>query len=588
MFDKSRFSAQELFSATGSLPVHDSLALRAWLHPDKVLFTFLDDEGAEAGQLTYAGLSAQADAVARQLQDCSQPGDRVALFFPQGLEFIACFIGCLRSGRIAVPINLPNRRRVERCVSILQDSDARLALVDASLQQELTEAFAGSAVSNLQLQVPQLQDIAASVPALRPEIDPQQTAFLQYTSGSTSTPKGVMVTHANISANLRMMRDSWELDSQSDFVTWQPHHHDMGLILGQLLPIMLGNHTVIMAPSTFVRQPLIWLQAISRYKARLAGGPNFVYNLAAERYCSERLQDLDLSHWTHALNGADVVRSSSLLRFQECYARHGFRAETFLPCYGLAEATLFVTGGPFNRPFQRIEADPDVLAAEHRIVPPASTGRVAELVGCGEPSWEVEVAIVDPHSRQHCAPGQIGEVWLHGPAIASGYWRNPTATNTSFRALIGEDPRREYLRTGDLGLVNADRQLYLCGRLKDLIICEGRNLHPEDIEYCVTEALADVRPQSCAVFSHDEADGRQVIVAVIELNRELKRLLADNPRTLKARIRAAVVEHHGVALGRMLFVLPTSMRKTTSGKIQRQLMRQLYVAGELEGSHETV
>lgn len=265
MFDKTSLSPQELASATGSLAIHDSLALRARLHPGKVLFTLLDDDGEEQQRLTYRQLLGRASAIARQLREHSQPGERIALFFPQGLEFIATFLACLVAGRIAVPVNLPTRRRVERCLKILDDSGSRLLLVADSERAALQQAFDGSAAADLAMLSPTSacdDDIQWSRPD---DSDPQRIAFLQYTSGSTSAPKGVMVSHENISANLRMMRDSWALDHTSDFVTWQPHHHDMGLILGQLLPIVLGNHTVIMAPSTFVRQPLIWLQAIARY-----------------------------------------------------------------------------------------------------------------------------------------------------------------------------------------------------------------------------------------------------------------------------------------------------------------------------------
>ena len=570
MFDKTCLSPQELASATGSLAIHDCLGLRARLHPDKVLFTLLDDDGAEQQRLTYGQLYGRASAIARQLHSHSRPGDRVALFFPQGLEFIASFLGCLLAGRIAVPVNLPTRRRVERCLKILDDSGSRLLLVAESERPALREAFARSSAEGLALLSPTRECDAEASWSRPDDNDPQRTAFLQYTSGSTSAPKGVIVSHANISANLRMMRDSWALDHSSDFVTWQPHHHDMGLILGQLLPIVLGNHTVIMAPATFVRQPLIWLQAIARYKARLAGGPNFAYNLAVERYDAERLEGVDLSNWTHALNGADVVRPASLVRFAEQYAGHGFKASAFLPCYGLAEATLFVTGGPHGRPVCSTVAQVDAGAAQ-------------ELVGCGEPSWEVEIAVVEPASRQRCAPGHVGEIWVRGPSIARGYWQNATATEAGFQARIDDGSTLDYLRTGDLGFVGPDdRQLYVCGRLKDLIICEGRNLHPEDIEYAVIEALAEVRPQSCAVFSHDNDQQRQTLVAAIELNREIKRWLQDNPRQLKAAVRGAVVEQHGITLNRIVFVQPTSMHKTTSGKIQRAKMRQLYLASALD------
>ncbi|TFH87342.1 fatty acyl-AMP ligase [Billgrantia azerbaijanica] len=586
MFDKTQMTRQELFTAAAMLPVQDTLALRAWMHPDKTLFTFLDEEGRESDSLTYLQLFQKARAIAEQLHHSSLPGDRIVLLFPQCLDFIASFVACLMSDRIAVPVNLPTRRRLYRCVKIIEDSGATLALTPDSSLAELRAAFADAGVADLHWHAPiEASDNDDYIDwSQQPSgIDPDQVAFLQYTSGSTSDPKGVMVTHRNITTNLRMMRDSWELDHTTNIVTWQPHHHDMGLILGQLLPIVLGNHTVIMAPSTFVRQPSIWLQAISDYKATMAGGPNFAYNLAVERYSAERFKDLDLSNWTLALNGADVVRPTSLSRFCSVYEKHGFRATSFLPCYGLAEATLFVSGGPVRRPTSSIVADVRQLELEHRVV--ASTQAVdgRELMGCGEPSWEVDVAIINPETGRRCNPDEVGEIWISGETIAAGYWQNEKATLTSFRAQVADAPGRHFLRTGDLGFLGQqDRQLYICGRLKDLIICEGRNLHPEDIEYSVIESFDREKPQSCAVFCYDDDEQRQSLVAAIEVNREIKRCLNENAKKVKAAIRASVAENHGIPLNQIIFVLPTSMRKTTSGKIQRGLMRQLYVSGALE------
>ncbi len=596
MFSKSRFSPEELFSAAATLSVQDTLALRASLHPDRTLFTWLDDAGKEQQQLSYQTLYRQACSVASQLEEISSPGDRVVLFFPQGLEFIATFLGCLIAGRIAVPVNMPNRRRLERCSKIVHDSGATLGMgVEADLD-DLQAMFADCDLGFVSWSAPQLDRQSAhgeSSPQSDrhhhrpPAASREQVAFLQYTSGSTSDPKGVMVTQHNITTNLRMMRDSWELSDQDTIVTWQPHHHDMGLILGQLLPIVLGNHTVIMAPNTFVRQPSIWLQAISDYRATMAGGPNFAYNLAVERYSAEKFTNLDLSSWTIALNGADVVRSSSLSRFAEVFGLHGFKSTSYLPCYGLAEATLFVSGGPCRRPIRTVTADVRVLEHDRKVVPPAPghehLGR--ELVGCGEPSWEVEVAIVDPDSGARCDRNEMGEIWLRGDAMAAGYWQNEAATDSGFNARISGMPDHEpgYMRTGDLGFVGAeDNEIYIGGRMKDLIICDGRNIHPEDIEYSILESFDAFRPPSCAVFSLDDAQGKQMVVAAVEINRDLRKLLNSDARSIKASIRTAVVNDHAIAINRILFILPTSMRKTTSGKIQRRLMHQLYQRGELD------
>lgn len=591
MFQKTQMTPNELLSAMGTLAVPDALALRARLHPDKILFTFLDDDGAEAGHLTYRDAWRRARGVADHLERITAAGDRIMLFFPQGLDFIVAFLGCLMAGRIAVPVNLPTRRRVERCAGIIADSGAGVALAPAGQIGGLADCFTGTGAETLAWVGADTLPPADGGPAddaLVPAADPGAVAFLQYTSGSTSAPKGVMVTHGNLTANLRMMRDSWELDHTTDMVFWQPHHHDMGLILGQLLPVVLGNRSVLMAPNTFVRRPALWLEAISRYRATLAGGPNFAYALAVERYSEERLAGLDLSCWTVALNGADVVRPATLARFAALHEKHGFRPDSFLPCYGLAEATLFVSGGPVRRPTRITTVDVRRMEADRRIEPPATPEGARALAGCGEPSWEVEVVIADPVTGRPCGPGEVGEICLSGPSVAAGYWRNPEATEKTFRARLDGRPGKGFLRTGDLGFLGPeDRQLYIGGRLKDVIICDGRNLHPEDIEYSILEACEGTRPQSCAVFSHDTAGPggngqRQEIVAAIEVDRSIKRRLADDGKRFQAAIRASVAEEHGIAIGRILFVPPTAMRKTTSGKIQRSLMRQLYLSGTLE------
>jgi acyl-CoA synthetase (AMP-forming)/AMP-acid ligase II len=580
MFNKTQMTQQELISAAATLPVHDTLALRAWIHPEKTLFTFLDEQGKESDRVTYLQLFLKARAIAKQLTLISSPGDRVALFFPQGLEFIASFLGCLISGCIAVPVNLPTRRRMDRCVKIIEDCGAKLVLTPESEREEMNVAFAQTSCADLHCNAPvEVADTGAKVDwsQVLSNADRDQIAFLQYTSGSTSDPKGVMVTLDNITANLRMMRDSWELDHTTDIVTWQPHHHDMGLILGQLLPISLGNHTIIMSPITFVRQPSIWLQAISDYKATMAGGPNFAYNLAAERYTADKFPNLDLSSWKVALNGADVVRSTSLSRFCSVYEKHGFHANSFLPCYGLAEATLFVTGGSICQPTNSLIADPAKL--DQGFVKAVSSDNGRELIGCGEPSWEVDVVIVDPKTMQRCSPERVGEIWISGPSIATGYWQNEEATEKAFWAHLADYPGKTFLRTGDLGFLNEkDQQLYICGRLKDLIISDGKNIHPEDIEYAVIESFVKDKPQSCAVFCYDDDEQRQCIVAAIEINREIKRSMNKNINKMKADIRTSVTNEHGVFLNKIEFILPTNMRKTTSGKIQRSLMRELYLS----------
>lgn len=573
--------AAGLYDEVSALSVTDILQRRAARHPQRVLFRFLDEHGREEDVLTYGDAWRRSTAIAAVLAAHGGPGDRVALFYPAGLDFIVAFIGCLLAGRVAVPLNLPSRRRVDRCLRILRDCGCRRALTVSSLEAGLRDILSVDADLPLAwLATDALREEAEAAGIVPPPAD-ERIAFLQYTSGSTSHPKGVMVSQLNITTNLRMMRTAWELDHTSNTVFWQPHHHDMGLILGQLLPVMLGNETVLMGPNTFVRQPLIWLDAISRYRAVLAGGPNFAYELAAQRWQPGRLDGCDLSSWRIALNGADVVRAATLERFAATFGTLGYRPTTMLPCYGLAEATLFVSGGPVCEMPRVRSIDAHAAETEGRVREDlGASGRT--VVGCGLPSDEIEVAIVDPANGERLGCDRLGEVWVSGDTNALGYWQLPEQSAATFGAEIAGEPGRRYMRTGDIGFIGADDgQIYLCGRMRDLLIVDGRNLHPEDVEYTIVESHPLIKPQSCAVFEDDRGEQRR-LVAVIEADRELKRALPEIARALRMQVRRAVSEEHGVAIADIVFIAPATLRKTTSGKVQRSLMKQLHQQSALD------
>lgn len=592
MFAKSEMTDFEIFSAAGSLPVQDVLALRTWLTPDKVLFTFLGDEGEEVGHLTYKDLYLRCQAVASKLSASCSLGTRVMLFYPPGLDFVAAFVGSLMAGCIAVPANLPVRRRVDRSVCIIKDCGAEVALAPSDQIAEFKKSFEETEASDLRWIVTDTLplDGEPDLPSSRSVADMNTVAYLQYTSGSTSNPKGVMITFDNVITNCRMIRDTLRLNEESTMVFWQPHYHDMGLICSILLPIVLGNHTVLMTPNAFVRQPMLWIQTISRYRAEVAGGPNFAFDIASERYSAAKMEGLDLSSWRLALNGSDIVRATTLDRFVERFGSHGFKPETFLVCYGMAEAVLFLSAGPVGRKPRYAIVDVESLELHGRVRAPSSHKQSRQLVGCGEPSWEVEAIIVDPDTRRRLPDGEVGEVWINSPTIGVGYWENPRETERVFRGKLADNPTRSYLRTGDLGFIHSDdRQIYICGRIKDLIISEGRNLHPEDIEYSIVEALSTTGESntiSCAAFSAQQGDD-EVIVAAVEVNRALKRNLTENGPAIERAIRGVVSSDHGVTLHQLLFVPPTAMCKTTSGKVQRGLMRQLYLSGALKSLETT-
>lgn len=587
MFAKTEMTDFELFSAAGALPVHDVLAIRTWLTPDKTLFTFLDDEGEECDRLTYLDLWRRCRAVSESLAAVSDPGDRVMLFYPPGLAFVAAFIGCLMAGRVAVPSNLPVRRRVDRSVNIVTDCGAKVAMGPLEQLPDFRRSFEGTEAADLHwiaTDTLPLEEGSPRLPEQPSAVDMNAVAYLQYTSGSTSSPKGVMITFGNVTTNCRMIRDTLRLNQDSSMVFWQPHHHDMGLICAVLLPVVIGNHTVLMTPTTFVRQPMLWIQIISRYKAEVAGGPNFAFDMATERYAAAKMEGVDLSGWRLALNGSDIVRPSTLDRFAERFGPHGYRPETFLICYGMAEAVLFLSAGPVGRKPSYAAVDIEQLEQHRRVQSPSDPARSRVLVGCGEPSWEVEAIAVDPETRRRLPAGEVGEIWIHSPTVGIGYWGNAAESDRTFKVNLEGEPGKNFLRTGDLGFIHPeDRQVFICGRIKDLIISEGRNVHPEDIEYSIGEALAaqgESKTISSAVFNVEFED-RQLIVAAVEVDRSLKRALLEKGTQIERAIRQAVAADHGVTLHRLLFISPSSMCKTTSGKVQRGLMRQIYVNGTL-------
>jgi len=545
---------------------------------EKTAFVFLADGEAEGGRLTYAELDGRARAIASVLRESLAPGDRVLLLYPPGLEFIAAFFGCLYAGVIAVPAYPPrlNDRSQARLRAIARDAEPRAALTTGAILHAATAEGSGflarvPALAAVRwIATDALEGSAAEIP----EPDPASVAFLQYTSGSTSTPKGVMVTHANLLHNERMIGEAFRQDESSVVVGWLPLYHDMGLIGNVLQPLYAGGSCVLMAPVAFLQKPLRWLQAIDRWRGTTSGGPNFAYELCLRKIGDTEKAGLDLSSWSLAYNGAEPVRAETLERFAEAFATCGFRPEAFFPCYGLAEATLFVSGGVAGAvprvarvdaaALERNEARPAVRDAEER-----------RLVSCG-PVWsEQRIAVVDPESGEELPAGRVGEIWIAGPSVARGYWRNPEATEHEFHARLdtGEGP---FLRTGDLGFVR-DGELYVTGRIKDLVIIRGRNHYPQDVELTAERSHPDLRPGCGAAFSV-EVGGEERLVLVQEVERRRR----EGFEEIAEAVRRAVAEEHEVQVHDVVLMRVGTVPKTSSGKIQRRASRSLYLAGELE------
>jgi amino acid adenylation domain-containing protein len=548
------------------------LQRRADLHPLRTAYTFLMFGESSARSLTYAELDREARQLAVRLQQMGMQGERALLLYPAGLDYIVAFFACLYAGTIAVPAYPPsNNRHMPRLKAILGNCGAKLILSTIHVTDTLRQ-FAGAdltLLANHWLATDALDALDASR-WQGPDLRAADTAFLQYTSGSTGDAKGVTISHGNLIANQRLIKRRFGHGEQSTVVGWLPLYHDMGLIGNVMQPLYCGASAVLMSPLAFLEKPLRWLQAISDYRAHTSGGPNFAYDLCVQKIGEHDKTGLDLSRWELAFNGAEPVKPDTLRRFSEAFAGCGFRRQAFYPCYGLAEATLLATGGA-------IQSDPRIAAFDKtgleqrtaRPVPDADPN-ARRLVSCGSVESEQDLRVVDPATGAMCPAGRIGEIWLGGPGIAEGYWQNAEATERTF---IADAEGRRWLRTGDLGFIDGS-ELFISGRLKDLIIVRGRNYYPHDLEYAVETATDALNPASAAAFAVDEGDGEKVVV-VAELKRG--RLRQGDYRAEFAAMRARLTDECGVQADRILLLKPGAVLKTSSGKVRRGACRELYL-----------
>jgi 8-amino-7-oxononanoate synthase/acyl carrier protein len=572
----------------------DLLRQRAAYRPHDRAFTFLVDGENEELNITYAELDRKARTVGAWLMDRGMVGKRVLLLYPSGLDFIAAFMGCLYGGAIAVPAYPPRKNRsVERIEAIAADADASVALTT----RDVLDRFDG-----LRATAPSLENLVWKVDSElepewagrweRPDIDGDTLAFLQYTSGSTGTPKGVMLSHENLLHNSLRIMQAFEITRSQSGVFWLPSFHDMGLIGGILVPLYGGKFNVLMSPVAFLQKPLRWLQAIAKYRATISGGPNFAYELCVRKTTPEQRAALDLSSWSLAFNGAEPVRAETIDAFCEAFAPSGFRRQAFYPCYGLAESTLMVTGGmKFEAPVIR-SFDAASIETGAAVPRPANATGGRRLVGSGRELDGQDVLIVDPQTCEALPPGRVGEIWVSGPSVAQGYWNRPEASQETFGAMLSQPepapPAKgvakwrpnagPYLRTGDLGFFD-EGELFVTGRLKDLIIIRGRNHYPQDIEHAVEEASPLVRAGSVAAFAVD-VDGRERVVVVAEVERG-RRDAAEVAAAFDA-IRKRLATEHEVAVEAIVLVRPNSIPKTSSGKIQRHACKRQFLENALD------
>jgi acyl-CoA synthetase (AMP-forming)/AMP-acid ligase II/alkylation response protein AidB-like acyl-CoA dehydrogenase/acyl carrier protein len=547
------------------------LDVRASTSPERVAFTFLRDGEVESGSLTFGELHRRALAVAARLASLGARGERAILIYPQGLEFIVAFFGCLYAGVIAVPASLPSRKQgLEILQRVAADSGAMWILsTGAPLTQLRQDAGATAALTTLTW-----FDTEASLDTFahsaQVPVDDDEIALLQYTSGSTGWPRGVAVTHANLVANQRQIETCFGRAEVTVYVSWLPMFHDMGL--GTVLQsVWLGCHCVLMSPQAFLQNPARWLRAISNYRGTNSGGPDFAYELCARRIRIDERKTLDLASWRLAFNGSEPVRATTVERFADAFRECGFRPEAARPVYGLAEATLLVSGGhPGEPPFvQSFSASRLRLG---RGEPAAAGVPERTLVSCGYASLDTELIIVNPDTRKQLGPGQVGEIWTRGPSVAKGYWGKVAETEATFRMSTAEG-NGPFLRTGDLGFLHEGR-LFVTGRHKDLIIIRGRNHYPQDIEASVSACHPTLVSFGCAAFSIEGAEG-ELLVVVQEVARTALRTL-DAAEVIRA-IRRVVSEDHALQTHAVVLVKPSTLPRTTSGKMRHGVCRQAFL-----------
>ncbi len=561
----------------------DLLRVRGADQPNRIGYTYLTEAEGQELELTHQDLDRRARAIAARLTDSGAAGGRVLILAPPGLEYIAAFFGCLYAGAVAVPLYPPRpNKSLDRFEAVARDAQPIVTLTTTTILNRIEPLL--PAHPHLEaigwLAVDSIGDEAAAQ-WREPSINEGSLALLQYTSGSTAAPKGVMVTHANLLYNERMIKEAFGQSEDSIIVSWLPLYHDMGLIGGMLQPLYLGARCILMSPVAFLQQPLRWLQAVSHYGATTSGGPSFAYEMCVRKISREQRLGLDLTSWDVAFNGSEPVSKETLDRFAETFAECGFRREAFRPCYGLAEATLLVSsahqpGEPSVKVVDAAALERNQAISAGESSNPADSAKTRNIVGCGRPLLDESIRVVNPESLAECAPGEIGEIWVSGPNVARGYWNKPDETERAFNARIANSVEGPFLRTGDLGFSDRD-ELFVTGRIKELIIMRGLNHYPRDIELTVERSHSSLRPGCGAAFSISTNEGERLVIV-----QEIDRRGSYGGEDVFDAMRQAVAEEHGLNLSEIALVKRGGIPKTSSGKIQRGACRADLTSGRLE------
>ena len=571
---QASYNVNQFATEFDNLTIIDLLKLRAECQPDQPIYTFW--QGSDACiELTFSDLHQQARAIAAHLQHLNAFEERAILLYPPGLDFIAAFFGSLYAGVVAVPAYLPRRNQnLERLQSVAADAEATMVLTTADCRDKLKQRT-DSELDFFPTHWIATDDLPSESTThwQHPSISSEFLAFLQYTSGSTGNPKGVMVSHGNLLHNSEVIHHQFGHSYQSRGMIWLPPYHDMGLIGGVLQPLYGGFPVMLMSPVDFLQKPFRWLQAISDFQATTSGGPNFAYELCCRKVSQAQLEKLDLSSWEVAFTGAEPIRPDTINLFTKTFAPCGFRREVFYPCYGMAESTLMVTGGIKNTAPNLAWID-SIALEEHKIVLRSESSSTAKpVVGCGSALANQQVVIVDPVTQVTCGENQVGEVWIQSDSVALGYWHKPDLTQAAFQAHRKDTDDGPFLRTGDLGFM-LGKELFITGRIKDIIIIRGQNHYPQDIELTVENSHPALRPASGAAFAI-EGKNSELLVILQEVERSYLRRLDD--QTIITSIRQNVVATHSIKPYAIVLIKPGSIPKTSSGKIRRMACREAFL-----------
>ncbi|GBF82341.1 AMP-binding protein [Aphanothece sacrum] len=558
------------------------LAYWAKVKPDGKAYTMLNANGLEDSCITYGELHSQALNVARCLLSQGLRSRNVVLLYPPGIEFIVGFFGCLYAGVVPAPIHTPKRNRSnQKIANLVLCANAAAILLPEAQKQEFRNILMKEEnwpKDLMYVSTDAISELPTYGEGQLPKIDGSMLAFLQFTSGSTSLPKGVMISHQNCLNNIEMIVSMSQITSSCTTVSWLPHHHDLGLVAHLLHSIYSGGHCVILAPTTFVSQPIQWLRAITKYRAEYTGGPNFAYQLCIDKIPTTEQQNLDLSSLRMVINAAEPVNPQTLWDFSQKFAKNGFKSQMFLPAYGMAEATVFISSGFVDGEPVFKTVDWTKLSTDNIASDPINGAKEKVFIGCGHAWLDQEVHIFNPDLSYKVPPNHIGEIWVTGSNVMSGYYNNSEATAKTLVSVEGD--HRLYLRTGDLGFMDDKGELYITGRLKDMMIINGVNYYPQDIELCVEQAHRDIRSSGVIAFSVSGATGEELVI-VAELNKAgiTKMKQSGYLEELVEAISSKVGEQFELSLNQLIFLKIGRIPKTSSGKLRRQQCKQECLQG---------